>query len=74
MVMTVLHPAGEVGLAELPQPDSTIANPTHTRIRINILEDHPTEFPAQWPSTNGADRPLAAGRRQDSEQHVPGSP
>jgi len=36
MVMTVLHPVGEVGLAELPQPDSTTANATHTGIRINI--------------------------------------
>jgi hypothetical protein len=39
MVMTVLHLTGEVGLvgfAELPQPDSIAANPTHTGIRINI--------------------------------------
>ena len=39
MVMAALHPTGEVGLvgsAELPQPDSIAANPTHTEIRINI--------------------------------------
>ena len=38
MVMTVLHPTGEVGPVgpELPQPDSTTANATHTGIRINI--------------------------------------
>ena len=36
MVMTVLHPVGLVGSAELPQPDSIAANATYTGIRINI--------------------------------------
>ena len=39
MVMAALHPTGEVGLvgaAELPQPDSIAANPTHTGMRINV--------------------------------------
>jgi hypothetical protein len=35
MVITVLHPAGEVGLVESEQPDSIAANTTHTGIRIN---------------------------------------
>jgi hypothetical protein len=53
MVMAILHPTGEVGLvgsAELPQPDSITANPTHIGIRIDIrnlplLEEHSAEGP-----------------------------
>ena len=51
MVMAVLHPTGgvgPVGSAELSQPDSIAASPTHTGIRINIrnaplLEDDSAE-------------------------------
>ena len=65
-----VHPTGEVGLvgsAELPQPNSIAANPTHSGIRINIrnlplLEDRSAEWPTQMPIPEWI-CPLTSGER-----------